>query len=138
MKTTTQARYKQRLSHHEKVQQSLRESLELSQDAFRYIEFEMGCRLVEDYFRESAHPQLASSYAKQLLYDAANMYWPWYLNQKRKWEEEFMSYAKFEHVVMRRSAKIHDYKLELEAWTNWVETHDKLRHFINQSRTLHL
>lgn len=133
---TTEKNYKKRITHFEKVQQSLCDNLSISTDEFRQIEFETGCRLIDEYFFECSHPELARIYSTQLLEDRKHMYWPWFINQKQRVDEAFRKENRY--IVIDSKTQIKEYRLELLRWCMSSTIHDRLRHFINQSKTLYL
>jgi len=139
MKTKT--RSAQRIKQEEKLQNNLLDLIGINRTLFLATEFEYGCKLLENYMEGLNDVAYAEPFKKELLTNKNHVYWPWFINQKRRFDHEFLgNYKEYGHFkkVVAGGRLFEEYLDDFNAWIKQDGTHHLLRHFIKNSKTLYI
>lgn len=114
--------------------------LNLDELEFYNHQLAAGRALLKQYFGITGaanQQQLIDMLTKQLLTNKSHGYWAWFINQKQRHDALLIS--QFRDVFADETDLDYirnEYLLEYKVWIRDSSTHNKLRCFINQSKTL--
>lgn len=138
MTTKTKHRYQQVIDIRQITAGQLQEAMDITPEAYQEAVFDTGMKLLENYFGESLSDAAIQRLHNRLLQNSKGMYWPWYINQREQWQDDFWRVYRplFAHVA---AVEGHDYASAMlqkdwhddnRSFTNDTVIHERLRQFI--------
>lgn len=143
MKTTTKKpkhyRYQNVLHTHDKVAHQLMQLMQMTEEEYYVREFEGGMQLLDSYFNDTEGAQrLRKLFAEKKRYN----FWPHYRLGRRQCEVQF--WHQYRPIYEQEAEYLTDeeqlrelrteWKLEMRAYNEMQETHERLRQHIIQCR----
>lgn len=139
---TKQPAYKERLQKQKTTKQLLIQHLEISEEKYNLFQFDMGCALVEDFFKDMAYTK---GIRNKLLFEHKHGYWPWFQCQWDAFEKDFWAANKW--IVLEKKEPrfftvpgddektlLHNsWKCEMALIAKVKEMHERLHHHIVQT-----
>lgn len=136
MKTTKTTRYQKTIEQKKTTRSKIIQAAQITPQEYYNIEFETGCALVESYF-EGMDPGIVYHLKNMLLKMRKHNYWLWFINQKQQYEFAFHNeYTAATGHNYDSAHYLEEYTYAMLEFTQSTKIHDRLRHFIIQSKTI--